>query len=226
MCNTTQNRCRYLCSIFLSALILLGAKVGRTDETFPISRLEINLCFANDVVATPTNSPGLPRGQYYLDSDIYLGYVGALEACGGLDWYVDGALIGQGIEVLLQAQSFVTRVDLQIESCDCVELPRSEYHSADVNRDGGLDLPEILRVIQLYSSMGYSCVGDSEDGFSISNGTRECYVHSADYLFPAWKIGLSELLRVIQIYNAPGGYQACADGEDHFCPIWEANDEV
>lgn len=33
-----------------------------------------------------------------------------------------------------------------------------------------------------------------------------------------WSVSLSELLRLIQFYNS-GGYAACLDGEDGFCPV-------
>jgi hypothetical protein len=41
--------------------------------------------------------------------------------------------------------------------------------------------------------------------------------HASDYNPQNWAISLSELLRVIQFYNT-GGYQACQEGEDRFCP--------
>jgi len=50
---------------------------------------------------------------------------------------------------------------------------------------------------------------------------RSCPPHSSDYApdGPDWRIGLTELLRIIQFYNS-GGYHYCLEAgtEDGFCP--------
>ena len=38
-----------------------------------------------------------------------------------------------------------------------------------------------------------------------------------DYSPTDWRISLSELLRLIQLYTL-GGYHPCEDGEDGYCP--------
>lgn len=97
-------------------------------------------------------------------------------------------------------------------------------HQADTNADGRIALDELLRIIQLYNAGGYTCAGslaDSEDGFIVGPqgaGDVECLPHSADYLDANNQISLSELLRMIQYYNA-GLIRYCPGkaSEDTFC---------
>ncbi len=97
-------------------------------------------------------------------------------------------------------------------------------HTADQNGDWQVDLPELLRVIQFYNSGGFHCAenpGDTEDGYAPGPGANQaCARHASDYLDgPSWTITLSELLRLIQLYNT-GGYHLCP-GEgtpDGYCP--------
>jgi len=46
---------------------------------------------------------------------------------------------------------------------------------------------------------------------------KACAYHSSDYAPQDWAISITELLRVIQFYNA-GAYHRCDHGEDGFCP--------
>src|SRR5690606_33661752 len=93
-------------------------------------------------------------------------------------------------------------------------------HSCDINQDQKVSLSELLRVIQFYNLHQFGCERCSEDGYLPGGGENErsCAPHSADYAPQDWSISLSELLRVIQFYNI-GGYRACPEGEDGFCPI-------
>ena len=103
---------------------------------------------------------------------------------------------------------------------DCAAWPA---HSADGNCNGVLSLSELLRVIQIFNSDGYCCAAspeDTEDGFEPGSGENHtCTPHSSDYNPQDWQIDLSELLRLIQLFNA-GGYSYCPDDntEDGFCP--------
>ncbi len=98
-------------------------------------------------------------------------------------------------------------------------------HSADWNggSDFQIDLTELLRVVQLYNALGYHCagVGDSTDeGYvpGFDGSAQGCAHHAADYNPTDWTIGLSELLRVIQFYNAGSLHPCPAEGtEDGFC---------
>ena len=90
-------------------------------------------------------------------------------------------------------------------------------HSADVSQDGQISLSELLRVIQFYNSPGYSCAGETEDGYIPRDGDRTCQPHDSDYSPQDWSIGLSELLRLIQLYNSDR-YRIDKDSEDGFSP--------
>ena len=96
------------------------------------------------------------------------------------------------------------------------------WHSADVNRDGALNLEEVLRVIQLYGAGGLHCAAlpsATEDGYVPGAGEVEgCVPHDADHSPQDWKIGLVELLRVVQLYHV-GAYHECIEEatEDGFC---------
>jgi uncharacterized delta-60 repeat protein len=119
--------------------------------------------------------------------------------------------------------------------------PVPPFHSADTNGDSAIDLSELLRVIQLYNTRNgtartghYKVQAGTEDGFapdptltnSDSGGLSR--FHSADTGGegdnPDGKIDLSELLRVIQIYNYRSGttrtgeYRIQAGTEDGFAP--------
>lgn len=90
----------------------------------------------------------------------------------------------------------------------CLCLDSIHNHSADYNPpDWQLQLSELLRVIQFFNAGAYHPVAtSSEDGFRAGPGDAEegCR-HDADYQGsvdgPDARIDLSELLRVVQLYN-------------------------
>ncbi len=94
-------------------------------------------------------------------------------------------------------------------------------HSADSNRDWSISLTEMLRVIQMFNFGSYGCNENSEDGYEPGEGRhRNCAPHAGDYRIQDWKFDLSELLRQIQLYNAPGrGYVLQEGTEDGFAPL-------
>lgn len=101
-----------------------------------------------------------------------------------------------------------------------IEVTRGQ-HSADTNEDHRVSLSELLRVIQFHSTGGLHCAETSEDGFAPGPGdTTQCAPHDGDYAPLDWTIDLSELLRLVQLYNQ-GGYHACPASdpatEDGFC---------
>ena len=105
----------------------------------------------------------------------------------------------------------------QFQGCDGIAhdgIP----HSADMNGDWQISLEELLRVIQLYNSHGYSCNPASPDGYQPGDGPRDCAPHDSDYITQDWKISLSELLRLIQLYNVTG-YRPDPASEDGFQAI-------
>lgn len=97
------------------------------------------------------------------------------------------------------------------------ELP--EFHDTDTNRDGAVSLSEVLRIIQFFTIAGFACDETAEDGYAAGAdvNARDCAPHHADYEPQDWTIGLGELLRQVQFYNARG-YHPCGATEDRFCP--------
>jgi len=96
-------------------------------------------------------------------------------------------------------------------------------HTGDTDGDGAFGLDELLRIIQFFNSAGYTCAatpGASEDGYEPqAGGIAGCVRHTSDFLAPAGRITLSELLRAIQFFNV-GGIEFCDGiGEDDFCPV-------
>lgn len=91
-------------------------------------------------------------------------------------------------------------------------------HAADFNGNGILELPELLRAIQLFNAGGIACADafDTEDGYASGDGNHDCFPHSSDFAEQDWSIRLSELLRAIQLYNM-GAYTRCNTSEDGYC---------
>jgi hypothetical protein len=93
-------------------------------------------------------------------------------------------------------------------SCGVLNPDYAVPHTADTNQDGLVAVGELLRIVQFYNSGGLSCAAGTEDGFQPGTaGGTECAFHNADYEPADWAINLSELLRVVQFYNARGYYR-------------------
>jgi len=93
------------------------------------------------------------------------------------------------------------------------------YHSADFDpRDYRISMTELIRIIQLFNAGTYGC-GESGtgDGYAASGNDKTCKPHSADYAPQDWRIGLNEILRVMQFYTA-GAYHPDAAQDDGFAP--------
>lgn len=89
-------------------------------------------------------------------------------------------------------------------------------HSADSDSDGAISLSELLRVVQLYSVGGFHCDAASEDGYAPgAEGAQDCPGHASDYAPDDWRIGLSELIRLIQLYNAEGYHASCGTDDGY-----------
>ena len=96
-----------------------------------------------------------------------------------------------------------------------------QIHHADTDLSGGIELGELLRVIQLYNGGRYTCALEapaSEDGFAIGTAPLNCVRHTADYQAPTGEFSLSEVLRVIQFFNTGGLTYCPGTTEDGFCP--------
>jgi hypothetical protein len=91
-------------------------------------------------------------------------------------------------------------------------------HAADLNGDDALNMREILRVIQFFSSSAYQCDPAGEDGYNPGEGPIDCRPHDSDYAPQDWTFSLTEILRAIQFFNS-GVCRPCADDEteDGFC---------
>ncbi len=126
----------------------------------------------------------------------------------------DGAAVFDG--------DILARIDDGIEKTFTIPQTtanRYAFHSADYRpADWTINLSELLRVIQLYNMGAYHCDPLGEEGFNPGVGDyTDPAPHSADYNPADGSIGLSELLRVIQIYNV-GGYRLDPAGEDGYQP--------
>jgi len=102
---------------------------------------------------------------------------------------------------------------------EVVFTPTWEYHSADMNTDNEISMPELLRVIQLFNTNAgkYMFVGDAEDGYVSGDDSAkrpEGMQHSADS-DNNWEFSLSELLRVIQFWSL-GGYHIATPADAGF----------
>ena len=108
--------------------------------------------------------------------------------------------------------------------------PEHGYHRADTDLNGRIGLSELLRVIELYNyressvrTGRYSPAPDTVDGFQTgaAGGIISESFHSADYDRDG-KVNLSELLRVIELYNFRSGtartgeYSVSANSVDGF----------
>ena len=113
---------------------------------------------------------------------------------------------------------------------------RPAVHAADTDGDGRIGLSELLRVIELYNTRFgttrtglYRLSAGTTDGFgsdTSSDGAEPPSLsryHSADYNRDG-KLGLSELLRVIELYNTrsgttrTGAYRIDSTAVDGFAP--------
>lgn len=111
------------------------------------------------------------------------------------------------------------------EEGEATEGEDDTCHTADTDRDHRINFRELMRVIQLYNSNGLHC-GPRNDGSSTEDGfvpgdevsRRACEPHDSDYAPQDWRVGLSELLRFIQLYHADF-VSTCPEGntEDGYC---------
>lgn len=100
---------------------------------------------------------------------------------------------------------------------DAQEGAAERSHDADLNDDFRISLSEALRVIQFHNAAAYHCADNTEDGYAPGAGEgADCQTHAADYDDELWSIGISEVVKLIQLYNA-GGYRFCDSQPEKFC---------
>lgn len=91
-------------------------------------------------------------------------------------------------------------------------------HGADINGDWVIAVSELLRVVQFFNTDVFHCQSGTEDGYAVGTGAQDCRFHDSDFMFPRnWSISISELLRLIQLYNSKF-YHVSLDSEDGFAP--------
>jgi hypothetical protein len=114
--------------------------------------------------------------------------------------------------------------------------PVPNHHTADTDQDARLSLSELLRVIELYNTRNgstrtgrYSLSDTTDDGFApdpAQAATTESTVRRIHLADTDWDgaLSLSELLRVIELYNTrtgttrTGAYQRATGTTDGFAP--------
>jgi hypothetical protein len=192
----------------------------------------------------------LPQVGGYFCDDFCYGGGGMFQVNGGTDktftfqahkgWMIDEVKIDGVVNETAAINGSYTFVKVDANHAVDVIFERTgEYHSADTgyynkdgifvgNMDNIIDMPELLRVIQLFNTdtgtgMGkYICDGTSEDGYAPGDDAamRTCMPHDADS-DDNWELSLSELLRVIQFWSL-GGYHKPTNpadaGSDGFAP--------
>lgn len=97
------------------------------------------------------------------------------------------------------------------------QSPLPGFHSADTDQDHDINISEIMRIIQFYNSGGFHCQVGTEDGYApgYDYTKQNCDKHTADYAPQNFQISISEVLRLVQIYNSDG-YYPTEIGEDGF----------
>lgn len=176
--------------------------------------------FSGFIVGTVTNaSSGEPIEGASIRTD---GNASAISFSDG--GYVIVHAPADNISVRAEISGYITGTD-RIDSLNDGETKPLDFellktcHSADYNPpDQKLTLSELLRVIQIYNDGAYHCDPGGEDGYALAEiPDHTCSPHDSDYHPQDWHISLSELLRLIQLYNADG-YHVDPDGEDNFAP--------
>ncbi len=144
----------------------------------------------------------------------------------GFDGDQSGRVTGDGSDYDIGAEEFVGEDGFR-------------FHSADTESDFDISLSELLRVVQFFNVGGYSCLAGTEDGYAPGKplmegkgegapegegegGAGPCadgVPHDSDYQPQDFCISLSELLRLVQFFNSPGGYRGQEGTEDGFEPL-------
>lgn len=102
----------------------------------------------------------------------------------------------------------------------CRRLGVGPVHSADTNGDGTIDTAELDAVKELFLADAYHCVAGEVPQYVPGPGALDgCIPHAADFAPPGpdGRIGLSELLRVVQLRHM-GDYRLIEAAEGHFAP--------
>ncbi len=95
---------------------------------------------------------------------------------------------------------------------------QAQYHSSDfLEPRFVIQLPELLRLIQIYNYGSYHCDNSSEDRYALGIGDTTCSPHNSDYNPQDWAISFQEVLRLVQFYKSDY-YSIDTTTEDGFRP--------
>lgn len=147
-------------------------------------------------------------------------YEGIAEGEGIPEGNIEGVIEGEGVTegIVEGTNEGSTEGEGDLEGI--LEGEYIYFHTSDINKNGKIDLDELLRIIQLFNSGGYHCNINTkvEDSYLPGYGeNHECQPHSNDYNPQDWVISFSELIRAIQIFNVRGYYPCPGESEDGFC---------
>lgn len=194
-----------------------GFAGGQAPPIAPGAGDEGTLSFA--YIFTPT----FPVSFTYL-ADVPLGTTGTQIVAGAGLYAFSGPMNNtNNARTALEEGEYVEEVEGEDEGEEEVieeEPVDRSRHTADQDANNNIDLSEMLRVIQFYNSDGLGCKEGTEDGYEPSiDDDFDCVTHAIDYAPQDWFVSLSELLRLVQLYNS-NGYHYCPDSvtEDGYCP--------
>jgi len=119
-----------------------------------------------------------------------------------------------GFDLKIQNPKFGTVISISDENSFTDDFIFDLYDEDDLNTLETFSFDEGLNTVE-----GYAFVVDSDiiEADTYDEDGNLCTPHDSDYKPQDWRITLSELLRVIQLYNSPG-YHPDPDTEDGFAP--------
>ena len=179
---------------------------------------------APEIIACAPDAQLEPNGSCQWVLPDYTGLVNATDDYGPLTLLQSPAM-GESITgvttVTITAKDMSTAspnstCTFTVTPVDTANLCTTPTYNVDQNGDQVIDLTELMRIIQFYNSpaSAYHCsptAGTTEDGFVPGpNATLQSCAHSAADTDGNFVITLSEVLRVIQLFNA-GGFFFCGD---------------
>jgi lysophospholipase L1-like esterase len=195
-------------------IVLLALIIGAPDSTMAfVSGRPLN----GEIEAINALIPGVAASKSTDISPVYL-----VDHYGNFD---RNTLTWDGIHPTVEGETVIAQTWFEALAPILDGLgagcPPQGFHSADIDRDSQIGLLELLRIIQFYNAGSFGCAVGTEDGFAPYSTDQSCCPHDSDYA-PAftrtWSVGLEELLRAIQLFNA-GAYNYCPrrNTEDRFC---------
>lgn len=188
---------------------------GVLSKAFALSTLFITVRSENLVPISNATVTALAQGTATADESSTAGVYAANITAG----FYSITVKATGFQSQTQVRQIAQGTDQMTFTMVPQYNPQAGAHAMDADHNGSITLSETLRVVQLYNAPSISCGPSSEDGYQIGPvGGFNCLRHSADYNAKAWKITLSEMLRIVQIFNV-GAFNFCPGSgtEDGYC---------